>query len=103
MGCRPCVCCSTAPGVWLGELVEEMKLFAGLEANCFAWGNGDFGSGSWVASDAGFSWLDGEDTESAQLDAVACDQGLLHAVEDGVNSRLRFGARQAGTLHNPLY
>ncbi len=47
-----------------------MELFAGLEANCFAWSNGDLSTCSGVATDAGFPWLDGEDPEAAQLDAV---------------------------------
>jgi hypothetical protein len=66
------------------ELVEQMKLFAGLEANCFAWSNRDLGTCSGIAADAGFARLDGEDTEAPQFDAVARDEGLLHAVEDGV-------------------
>jgi hypothetical protein len=61
-----------------------MKFFAGLEANCFAWSNGDFSAGSGIASNAGFAWFDGKDPETAQLDSVARDEGLLHAVEDGV-------------------
>ena len=80
-----------------------MKLFARLEADCFTWSNGHFGTCPGIAADAGFTWLDGEDTETAQFDAVARDEGLLHAVEDGVNRRLCFGSRQSGTLNNPLY
>ena len=80
-----------------------MELFAGLEANCFAWSNGDFGACSGIAADAGFTWLDGEDTEAAQFDAVARDEGLFHAVEYGVYRRLCFGSWQSGTLNNPLY
>ena len=80
-----------------------MELFAGLEANCLAWSNGDFGARPGIAADAGFAWLDGKNTEAAQFDAVARDEGLLHAVEDGVYRRLCFGSWQSGTLNNPLY
>ena len=80
-----------------------MKLFARLEANCFAWSNGDFSARSGIASDACLARLDGEDTEATQFDAVTRDKGLLHAVEDGVHGRLCFCAWQAGTLNNPLY
>jgi hypothetical protein len=80
-----------------------MKLFARLEANCFAWSNGDFSACSWVAADTGLAGFDGEDSKSSQLDAIPGDQGLLHAVEDGVYRRFRFGARQAGTFNHPLY
>ena len=85
------------------ELVEQMKLFAGLEANCFAWSNRHFGTCPGIAADAGFAWLNGEDTETSQFDAVARDEGLLHAVEDSVYCRLGFGPWQSGTLNNPLY
>ena len=80
-----------------------MKFFAGLEANCFAWSNGDFSACSGVASDACLARLDGEDAEATQFDAVARDEGLLHAVEDGVYRRLCFSSWQSGTLNNPLY
>ena len=56
-----------------------------------------------IAADAGFAWLDGEDAEAAKLNAVACDEGLLHALEDSVDGRLCFDPWQAGTLNNPLY
>jgi hypothetical protein len=80
-----------------------MELFAGLEANGFAWSDSDFSACSWVAADAGFTRLNSEDAEAAQLDAVARDEGLFHAVEDGVYRRLCFSSWQSGTLNNPLY
>jgi hypothetical protein len=85
------------------ELIQKMKFFAGLETNCFAWSNGDFSTCSGIAANAGFTWLDGEDAEAPQFDAVARNEGLLHAVEDGVHRRFCFGSRQSGTLNNPLY
>jgi hypothetical protein len=80
-----------------------MELFAGLEADRLAWSDGDFGTCPGIAADAGFTWLYGEDAEAAQLDAVARDESLLHAVEDGVHCGLCFGPWQSGTLNNPLY
>jgi hypothetical protein len=80
-----------------------MKFFAWLEANGLAWGNGDFSTRPWVAANAGFTRLDGEDAEPSQLDAVARDEGLLHAVKNSVNRRLCFGSWQSGALNNPLY
>jgi hypothetical protein len=65
-----------------GWRIHEVKFFAGLEANGFAGGNGDFGSGSWIAADPGLSRLHCEDAEPAQLDPVAGDQRFLHGVED---------------------
>lgn len=80
-----------------------MKLFTGLEANRLPGSNGDFSTCPGIAADAGFAWLNGEHTEAPQFDPVARDEGLLHAVEDGVYCRLRFGPWQSGTLNNPLY
>jgi hypothetical protein len=80
-----------------------MKLFAGLEADCFAWRNGDFGSGTGIAADASLAWFDGEDAEATKLDAIASNQSLLHAFEDGVYCGFCLGSRQTGALNNPLY
>src|SRR5580698_7361705 len=80
-----------------------MELFAWLEADGLAGGDGDFGAGSGIAADACFSWFHGKDAEAAQLDAIACDQCLLHALEDSVYRSLCFRPWQSGTLNNPLY
>lgn len=80
-----------------------MKLFTGLETDRFPWSDGDFGPCSGIASDAGLARLDGEDAEAAEFDAVAGDEVLLHAFEDGVDGSLCFCSWQTGTLNNPLY
>ena len=94
---------SAEPYVSDAALVEQVQFFAGLEADCLAGGDGDLGSGAWIAADAGLAGLDGEDAEATELDAVACDEGLLHALEDCVDRRLCFGSWQSGALNNPLY
>ena len=80
-----------------------MKFFAGLETYSFAWSNDDFRTCSGVTADAGFARFDGEDAEAAQLDTVASDEGLLHALEDGVHRGFCLGSWQSGALNNPLY
>jgi hypothetical protein len=80
-----------------------VELFAGLEADCFAWRDGDFGSRAGITTDAGFAWFNGEDAKAAQFDAIASDQSLLHAIEDGVYCGFCLGSWQAGALNNPLY
>ncbi len=79
-----------------------MQIFPGLEADSFAWGYGDFGTGARVASDAGFARLDGEDAEAAKLDAVALHEALFHGFEDGIDCRFGFGADEAGTVDDAL-
>jgi len=80
-----------------------MELFAGLEANCFAGCNGDFGAGPGIAADAGFARFDSEDTKATEFNTIARDQGLFHALKDGIDSRLCFGPRKACSLYYPLY
>jgi len=80
-----------------------MQLFAGLEADRLAGGDGDLGTRSWVAAYAGLARFYGKNAESAKLNAVARDEGRLHALEDCVYCGLCFRSWQAGTLNNPLY
>src|SRR5215469_1608 len=84
-------------------LIDEMELFTGLESNCFAGGNCDLGTSSWVSTDTGLPWFDGKYAESTKLDSIAGDQRLLHALEDSVYRSLCFRTWQACTLNNPLY
>ncbi len=84
------------------RLVEEVEVFAWLEADGFSGFDGDLCAGAGVAADAGFAGLDGEDAEAAELDAVACDHALLHAEEDGVYGGLGLDAGEAGALDDAL-
>jgi hypothetical protein len=80
-----------------------VELFAGLEANSFAWSDRDFGTGSGIATNTCLPRLNGEDAEPAKFNAVSGNQVLLHAIEDGVYRSLCFCPWQTGTLNNPLY
>jgi hypothetical protein len=82
--------------------VEDLEVFAGLEADGFAWGDADLGAGTGIAADAGLAGLDGKDAKTAQFDAVAVGEGLLHGFKDGVDGGLCLGAGKAGTLYHPL-
>ena len=78
--------------VWsrmLGGLFEDVEVFAGFEADRFAGGDGDFGAGAGVSADAGFAGLDGEDAESAELDAVAFGRGTASWIRRWRRRRLR--------------
>jgi hypothetical protein len=84
------------------ELVEDLKVFAGLEANGLARGDGNFGARARIAADSGFTWLDGEDAEAAQLDAIVLAECLLHCIEDGIDGYLGLGAGKASAFHYSL-
>jgi hypothetical protein len=83
-------------------LVDYLKIFAGLEADGLAGSDGDLGSGAGIAAYAGLAGLDGEDAKTAELDAVALDQAVLHGVEDGIDGGFRFGADESCAFYNPL-
>jgi len=83
-------------------LVENLEVFAWLEADGFAGGDGDLGASARVAADAGFARLYGEDAEAAELDAVAVAEGFLHGFKDGIDGGLRLGTWKAGALDYPL-
>jgi hypothetical protein len=80
-----------------------MQFFTGFESDGLARCDGDFGACSGVATDAGLAWFYGEDTKAAKLNAVTRNESLLHAFEDGIDGRLRFCSRKAGTFNHPLY
>jgi len=79
-----------------------VEFFAGLEADGFAGGYGDFSTGAGIASDAGFAGLYREDAETAEFDAVTLSESGLHGVEDHVNSGFRLGARESCTFNHSL-
>ena len=81
-------------------VVEQMKLFAWLEADSFARCDADFGTRPGVAADARFARPDIEDAESAQLDTLAFGQRALQGLEHGVDGSLGLIPLQAGALNH---
>ena len=82
--------------------VEEMKFLAGFETDGFAGGDGDFGSGAWVAADSGFARAHIEDAKTAQFDAVSSGQCLFEALKYGIDCRFGLVARQARTFDDVM-
>jgi hypothetical protein len=91
-----------APNAAGACLVEDVEVFAGLEADGFTGSDADLCSGTWVASDACFAGLDGEDAEAAEFNAVAFDEALFHGFEDGVDGGFCLGAHEAGPFYDSL-
>src|ERR1700690_2098963 len=79
-----------------------MKLFTRLEANGLAGRDADLGSGARIASDAGLAGTHIEHAESAEFNAFATGERLLHTIEDGVYGGLRLRPWQARTFHYAL-
>jgi len=83
--------------------VEKVQFFSWLEADSASGSNRHLGAGAGIASDAGFARLYAEDAKSAQLDAVACGQSILHAEEDRIDSGLCLDPGKAGAFGNFMY
>src|SRR5208283_2739719 len=80
------------------QLVNRLQFLAGLEADGLAGRNGNFGSGARVASDAGLARTHVEHSETAQFNAIAGGERLLHAPEDGFDGEFRLGLGDPGAV-----
>jgi hypothetical protein len=81
-------------------VIEQVKLFAWLEAHRFAGRDADFRAGAGVAPDAGLARADVEDTEAAQFDALTFGESALESLEYGIDSSLGLIPLQAGALNH---
>lgn len=77
------------------RLIDGLKLFARFEADGSSGRDGNFGTRSGVAADAGLSGAYVEHAESTQFNAIARRQGLLHALEHSFDGHLGLGLRDA--------
>src|SRR6516225_37614 len=79
----------------MGGLLQCLQLLAWLEAHGLSRRNRDFRAGTRVAPDARLAGLPIKNAETAQLDAVALLQSLLHGLEDSLDGHLRLRLRDA--------
>jgi hypothetical protein len=84
--------CADLRGGFVGGGFEALQLFAGFEADGFAWGDVDFFAGARIAADAGLARLDAEDTEAAKFDALATAERVLERFEYRLDRLFRLGA-----------
>jgi hypothetical protein len=82
---------------------DALQLFAGFEADGFAGRDADLFAGARIAADAGFTGLDAEDAEAAELDALAAAESLFQGFENGFDSLLGFGAADERFGHNRIH
>jgi hypothetical protein len=87
---------------WGLRLLEGLQFFAGLEADGSAGGDVDLFACAGVATYAGLARFDGEDTESAQFDAITLGECALHRAEDRVDRSLGLVPGKAGPLYDAL-
>src|ERR1700690_4587535 len=80
--------------------VNRLQFLARLEADGLAGRNGNFGPGTRIASDAGLARAHVKYAKTAQFDAVANGERLLHALEDGFDGELRLRLGDPGAVHH---
>jgi hypothetical protein len=70
-----------------------MEFFARLEANGFTGRDAYLGAGTRVATNACFTGLHIEDSETAEFDAIARSERVLHSFKDRIDSGFCLDAR----------
>ncbi len=70
-------------------IVQQVKLFAGLEAHSFSRRDRHFRAGARIAADPRLARAHVEYAESPQFNAIAGSQRLLEALKDGIDCDLR--------------
>src|SRR5215831_2909331 len=81
-------------------LVDGLQLLSRFEAHGFSGWNVHLCAGARVAADTGFARAHVKNTKSAQFNALAPCQRLLHAVKHGFHGQLSLGFGDAGFIHH---
>src|SRR6476646_6367224 len=82
------------------RLVDGLQLLSRFEAHGLSGRNVDFCAGARVAADTGFARAHVKNAKSAQLNAFAAGQGLLHAFKNRFHGQLSLGFGDAGFIHH---
>jgi len=77
-----------------------LQFLAGFEAHGLPWRNGNFGARPGITADSGLAGPDVKDTKAAKFNAVVAGEGLLHGLEDSLDSDFRFGFGDAGAIYD---
>src|SRR5260370_39056496 len=80
------------------RLIDRLQFLAGLEADGLARRNRNFGASARIPPNAGLARMHVEHTKTAQLNAVAGGESLLHPLEHGFDCKLRLGLGDPGSV-----
>jgi hypothetical protein len=83
--------------------LERLQVFARLESNGLSGRDVHFRAGSGVPADAGLSRFHGKHTKATQLDPIIGLEGVLHAIENGVDCLLRLCFADSRPLHDLIH
>jgi hypothetical protein len=87
---------------WAAGL-ERLQVFAWLEPNGLTGRDVHFRTGPGVPADARFSRLDRKYAKTAQLYPIVSLQGILHAIENGIDCLFRFCLAHSRPLNNLIH
>jgi hypothetical protein len=80
------------------ERLQRLQVFTRLKSDSFSGRDVHLGTRSWISSDPGLARLHGKDPKATQFNPIVRFQGILHAIEDGVDRLFRFCLANARTL-----
>ena len=80
--------------------LQGLEFFAGLEADRFAWRDGNLRARARIASNACLSWLYGKDAETAKFNAVTLFESPLHFPKDSFHGHFGLGFGNSRLVHN---
>jgi len=80
-----------------------LQILAGFEPYGFSWRDVYFRTGAWITPDTGFPRLYREDAEASQLNPIVGFEGILHTVEDRIDSLFRFGLANTRPLDDLIH
>lgn len=84
-------------------LLVRTDFFARLETDCFARGNRDFCTSSWIPADTAFPWFHYKHTEASKLYSLSMFQGILKRSKESVNRDFSLNLRYPFLLSNTTH
>jgi len=83
--------------------LQRLQVLAGLKADSLSGRDIYLRSGARVSSDSCLARFYRKDTEAPQLNSIVGFQGVLHAIEDGIDRLFGFGLADACALDDLIY
>jgi hypothetical protein len=84
-------------------LLKRLQVFAWLESHGLSGRDIHFRSGPRVPADARLPRFYRKHAEASQLNAIVGLEGILHAIEDGIDCLLRFSLAHSGPLNDLIH
>jgi len=84
----------------LDDRLQRLQVFAWLKPHGFTGRDIHFGAGSRITTDPCLARFDGKDAKASQFNPIVRFQGVLHAIEDGVDGLFSFRFADTRSLND---